>query len=113
MPEDQIRYRLELDMRYGDQRVQTSVITEMSRLKAQKDVLALMDQFHQSYGARFGEGSQSPEAGVRINTIRVCSYVEQPKVQFAKLKLNGKRSEERRVGQEGVSTCRSRLSPYH
>src|SRR3546814_7057229 len=32
----------------------------------------------------------SPEAGVRINTIRVCSYVEQPKVQFAKLKLNGK-----------------------
>ncbi|HEY9544367.1 MAG TPA: hydantoinase/oxoprolinase family protein [Solimonas sp.] len=90
MPEDQIRYRLELDMRYGDQRVQTAVITEMSRLKAQKDVLALMDQFHQSYGARFGEGSQSPEAGVRINTIRVCSYVEQPKVQFAKLKLNGK-----------------------
>src|SRR3546814_14818057 len=77
-------------MRYGDQRVQTAVITEMSRLKAQKDVLALMDQFHQSYGARFGEGSQSPEAGVRINTIRVCSYVEQPKVQFAKLKLNGK-----------------------
>src|SRR3546814_16388141 len=26
----------------------------------------------------------------RSNTIRVCSYVEQPKVQFAKLKLNGK-----------------------
>src|SRR3546814_16808937 len=24
-----------------------------------------------------------------------------------------KRSEERRVGQEGVSTCRSRWSPYH
>ncbi|MGH8455673.1 MAG: hydantoinase/oxoprolinase family protein [Stenotrophobium sp.] len=90
MTEDQIRYRLELDMRYGDQRVQTAVITEMSRLRAQKDVLALMDQFHKSYGARFGEGSQSPEAGVRINTIRVCAYVEQPKVQFAKLKLNGK-----------------------
>src|SRR3546814_12417939 len=25
----------------------------------------------------------------------------------------GKRSEERRVGTEGVSTCRSRWSPYH
>src|SRR3546814_14685973 len=25
----------------------------------------------------------------------------------------GKRSEERRVGKEGVSTCRSRWSPYH
>src|SRR3546814_17938864 len=60
MPEDQIRYRLELDIRYGDQRVQTAVITEMSRLKAQKDVLAPMDQFHQSYGARICDGSQSP-----------------------------------------------------
>lgn len=88
-PED-IRYRLELDMRYGNQRVQTAVVTEMSRLKSQKDVLALMDQFHKSYGARFGEGSQSPETGVRINTLRVCSYVEQPKVAFAKLKINGK-----------------------
>ena len=90
MPTDQIRYRLELDMRYGNQRVQTAVVTEMGRLHSQREVLALMDQFHKSYGARFGEGSQSPETGVRINTIRVCSYVEQPKVAFAKLKLSGK-----------------------
>jgi N-methylhydantoinase A len=90
MTAEQIKYRLELDMRYGNQRVQTAVVTELSRLKSQKDVLALMDQFHKSYGARFGEGSQSPETGVRINTVRVCSYVEQPKVAFAKLKLNGK-----------------------
>src|SRR3546814_20248075 len=27
--------------------------------------------------------------------------------------LNSPRSEERRVGKEGVSTCRSRWSPYH
>lgn len=85
-----IRYRLELDMRYGNQRVQTAVVTPLNRLHAQRDVLALMDQFHKSYGARFGEGSQSPETGVRINTVRVCAYVEQPKVRFAKLKLNGK-----------------------
>ncbi|HEY8011799.1 MAG TPA: hydantoinase/oxoprolinase family protein [Rudaea sp.] len=90
MTPEQIKYRLELDMRYGNQRVQTAVVTEISRFNAQRDVLALMDQFHKSYGTRFGEGSQSPEAGVRINTIRVCAYVEQPKVAFAKLKLNGK-----------------------
>ena len=84
-----IKYRLELDMRYGNQRVQTAVVTDLNRIQAQKDVLNLMDQFHKSYGARFGEGSQSPETGVRINTIRVCSYVEQPAVEFAKLKING------------------------
>lgn len=80
-----IKFRLELDMRYGNQRVQTAVVSEVSRLNSLKDVLALMDQFHLRYGERFGEGSQSPETGVRINTIRVCSYVEQPAVQFGNL----------------------------
>jgi N-methylhydantoinase A len=89
MQADAIRYRLELDMRYGNQRVQTAVVTDRARLDSQSDVLALMDQFHRSYGARFGEGSQSPETGVRINTLRVCAYVEQPTVKFAKLKLDG------------------------
>ena len=32
---------------------------------------------------------------------------------WAILGLNGARSEERRVGKECVSTCRSRWSPYH
>ena len=87
---EEIRYRLEIDMRYGNQRVQTGVVSDRNRFKSQHDMLALMDQFYESYGERFGKGSQSPEAGIRINTIRVCSYVEQPKVNFAKLSINGK-----------------------
>lgn len=87
MDPEAIRYRLELDMRYGNQRVQTAVVSDRSRLHSQGEVLALIDQFHRRYGERFGEGSQSPEAGVRINTIRVCSYVEQPKVQFEPLQV--------------------------
>jgi N-methylhydantoinase A len=84
-----IRYRLELDMRYGNQRVQTAVVTTRSRLSSQRDVLQLMDLFHERYGERFGAGSQSPETGVRINTLRVCAYVEQPTVKFAKLAITG------------------------
>ncbi len=84
-----IRYRLEIDMRYGNQRVQTAVVTELKRLEGQRDVLRLINEFHQRYGERFGEGSQSPEAGVRINTIRVCSYVEQSTVQFSGIKDEG------------------------
>ncbi len=90
MPSQQIRYRLEIDMRYGNQRVQTAVVTEISRMRSQRDVLHIIDQFYRRYGERFGEGSQSPEAGVRINILRVCSYVEQPTVQFANLQPNGK-----------------------
>lgn len=84
-----IRYRLELDMRYGNQRVQTAVVTPLSRLRNQRDVLQLMEQFHTRYGERFGEGSQSPETGVRINTIRVCALVEQPTIPFARLAIEG------------------------
>jgi N-methylhydantoinase A len=84
MSKDQIRHRLEIDMRYGNQRVQTAVVSKLSRLNSQADVLSLMEQFHVRYGERFGVGSQSPEAGVRINTLRVCSYVEQSTVTFAR-----------------------------
>ena len=34
-------------MRYGNQLVQTAVVTDRQRLHAQKDVLALIEQFHQ------------------------------------------------------------------
>jgi len=83
-----IQFRLELDMRYGNQRVQTAVVTEITRLKSKADVLALIDQFFIRYGERFGEGSQSPEAGVRINTVRVCSMVTHPTVDFNDLSPN-------------------------
>jgi N-methylhydantoinase A len=86
----QIRYRLELDMRYGNQRVQTAVVTEVSRLNSQSDVIKLIGQFHTRYGERFGEGSQSPETGIRINTLRVCSYVEQTTVRFSGIKDDGR-----------------------
>ncbi len=87
---DAIRYRLELDMRYGNQRVQTAVVTTLLRLESQSDVLRLIDEFHQRYGERFGEGSQSPETGVRINTLRVCSFVEQANVKFAGIEDDGR-----------------------
>lgn len=80
-----MRFRLELDMRYGNQRVETAVVSPLNRLHSAEDVLTLMTQFHTRYGERFGAGSQSPEAGVRINTIRVCAYVEQQPIRFEQL----------------------------
>ena len=91
MNERDIRYRLELDMRYGNQRVTTSVATDLHRFNSLHDVAQIIDQFHRSYGERFGEGSQSPAAGVRINTIRVCSFVELESVQFEDIRP-GRRS---------------------
>jgi N-methylhydantoinase A len=86
---DEIGYRLELDMRYGNQRVETAVVTDLNRVNSPEDVLKLIEQFHTRYGERFGKGSQTPEAGVRINTIRVCSFVQHPGIAFKGIKPNG------------------------
>jgi len=81
-----IKFRLEFDMRYGNQRVETAVATDIQRFESVSDVLQLIRAFHSRYGERFGEGSQASESGVRINTVRVSSYVELEKVDFTEIK---------------------------
>ncbi len=86
MDPDAIKFRLEFDMRYGNQRVETAVETDVTRFNSLHDVLDLVGRFDKRYGERFGEGSQATESGVRINTIRVSSYVELEKLDFTHIK---------------------------
>jgi N-methylhydantoinase A len=79
---EQIRFNLELDMRYGNQLVQTTAVIPKHELHGTSDVMAIISQFSLDYGKRFGEGSQAPEAGIRINTIRVASYVLHDTINF-------------------------------
>ena len=67
-------------MRYGNQLAQISVTSPIDRLSTPHDIITLLDRFSTNYAQRFGEGSQAPEAGVRINVIRVVSYVEHDKL---------------------------------
>ena len=71
-----VGYRLEFDMRYGNQLVQTSVVSQVSRFSGIRDVLSLIEAFNRDYGSRFGEGSEAPEAGIRIATVRVAAFLE-------------------------------------
>jgi N-methylhydantoinase A len=82
LPGKAVRHRLELDMRYGNQLVTMAVVADRNRLASVRDVVALMHLFADDYGRRFGAGSQSPEAGIRVSTIRVASYVEAETVEF-------------------------------
>jgi N-methylhydantoinase A len=54
-----------------------------NRIGNSDELLELIGVFGRDYGKRYGEGSQSPEAGIRINTVRVASYVTTPKLRFA------------------------------
>lgn len=86
MAAEDIKFRHEFDMRYGNQRVETAVTATKPRFERLGDILELIGSFHTAYGARFGEGSQATESGVRINTIRVTAYVELDKVHFGHIK---------------------------
>ncbi len=93
-----VRFRYEFDMRYGNQRVETAVPAPKARFESLRDILELIGAFHIAYGARFGEGSQATEAGVRINTIRVTAYVELDKVHFGHIKPVDEKLEATPVG---------------
>ena len=45
--------------------------------------------------------------------ITCCSTADMPAAYFEERKIPYVRSEERRVGKECTSWCRSRWSPYH
>jgi N-methylhydantoinase A len=82
----QIQHRLELDMRYGNQLVTTTAVIPLHEVHGPGDVLAIISQFSTDYGKRFGEGSQAPEAGIRINTMRVAAFVEHETISFEDIK---------------------------
>src|SRR3546814_4626296 len=59
-------------------------------------------------------GASTVGAGRRVNVEYVSAHPTGPlHVAHARGAVIGDRSEERRVGKECVSTCRSRWSPYH
>ena len=82
----EIRHSLELDMRYGNQLVQTTAVIDFHEVHSASDVMKIIAQFSNDYGKRFGEGSQAPEAGIRINTIRVAAFVQLQTVKFDQIK---------------------------
>jgi N-methylhydantoinase A len=83
VPDEAIKVRVEVDMRYGNQLAQTGIVVPFRRMESTADVITLLDLFSANYANRFGEGSQAPEAGVRINVIRVVSYVEHEQLKLS------------------------------
>lgn len=71
-----IRHRLELDIRYGSQTIETAVVLAKNRFDTQADILGLIAQHREDYERRFGKNAPAPETGVWITVLRVASFVE-------------------------------------
>ncbi|HEX7660362.1 MAG TPA: hydantoinase/oxoprolinase family protein [Pseudonocardiaceae bacterium] len=82
LPEQAVQHRLELDMRYGNQLVTMAVTADIDRLNSVGDCLHLAELFAADYARRYGSGSQSPEAGIRVTTVRVASFVPTDTITF-------------------------------
>ncbi len=89
---EEVRYRLELDMRYGNQLLTQAVTLDINRIKGVGDVLHLIKTFGDVYSHRFGSNCAAPEAGIRVGTVRVASYVDGDTVKFESLEFAGDRS---------------------
>ena len=85
-----IQYRLELDMRYGTQTMETTIVADKSRIGSVRDVLELIERLAVDYGRRYGDGSQAPESGIRIMTYRVAACVASPALRFSDPRCSGK-----------------------
>lgn len=83
----QITHRLELDIRYGAQRVETAVIATADRIAGGRDVLELIERFGEAHAKRFGVQACAPESGVRVETIRVASMIPNAALSFEDLAI--------------------------
>jgi N-methylhydantoinase A len=92
-------------MRYGNQLVTTTAVIPLHEVHGPGDVLAIISQFSTDYGKRFGEGSQAPEAGIRINTIRVAAFVQHETVEFEDIKPVAKEQRKSPPKPETVRKC--------
>src|SRR3546814_12816497 len=89
----------------GDDSAVDAVEAETLRCGRDRDRLALLREDLQR---RLEDARQAEDAAAAEGTVEAAEAAYQKA-----RRLIEKRSEERRVGTECVSTCRSRWSPYH
>ena len=81
--EKDIKFRVELDMRYSIQKMEVSIVAPRTRLESTTDVIELIEIMNKDFAERYGEDIVSPESGVWVGTVRVVSWVELPALKFA------------------------------
>ncbi len=85
LPEEEIKYRLELDLRYGIQKMETSIVVDKDRVDCLHDILEVIEKLATDFAERYGAESAAPESGVWVVNFRVVSYVDLKQLEFQKM----------------------------
>ncbi len=98
-----VKFRIEVDMRYGNQLLTQAVALDgLQRVDGVGDVLTMIRTFGDVYSHRFGAASAAPESGIRASTVRVAAYVDGDVVNFDSLEAGGERTVPEPVGHRPV-----------
>jgi N-methylhydantoinase A len=80
--ESRVEHIVEADMHYGVQLQTTTAEMPVDAIESKRDLLLLLKEFRDSYGENFGEEAHMPDSDINLRTIRVQSYVEQPRLNY-------------------------------
>jgi N-methylhydantoinase A len=74
--EEQMRFRLELDMRYGSQYNLTKIVSPYLNVTGPEDFRRLCDDFTEAYSARYSPEATFPVGGVNVECFYLTAMVE-------------------------------------
>jgi N-methylhydantoinase A/acetophenone carboxylase len=87
--EGEIRFRLELDMRYGTQYNLTKVVSPRLKIRGSDDFRELCDAFTQQYSAIYSPEATFPMGGVNVECFYLTASVEAKDAPVDKAPLEG------------------------
>jgi len=76
--EDQARFRLELEMRYGMQWRYTHIESPVLFIERKEDVVKICDHFTEEFKHMYGGEASFPEAGIELEAFRLFVELELP-----------------------------------
>ncbi|MBI5585358.1 MAG: hydantoinase/oxoprolinase family protein [Deltaproteobacteria bacterium] len=76
--EDQIQFRLELDMRYGMQYNLTKIVSPRLRIQGPQDYKEIGEAFTRQYSAIYSPEATFPMGGINVECFYLTAFVELP-----------------------------------
>jgi N-methylhydantoinase A/acetophenone carboxylase len=87
--EDQIQFRLELDMRYGMQYNLTKIVSPHLRVQSPQDFKDIGDHFTDQYSAMYSPEATFPMGGINVECFYLTAFVETPLPEIKPFELKG------------------------
>ena len=79
---EQIRFSLELDMKYGTQMNVTMVNSPLFKVEGEADIKLLCDNFNEAFARRYTPEATYPEGGIDVETFYLTAMVPQDHFNF-------------------------------